>query len=489
MILFLYVLAFCRTVVSLFTKVPEWHSTPNIYVLTDISNEPDDAQSLTRLLLYSNEVKIHGISAVTSVWLNDTTRPDLIHDIINAYSVVHDTLLVHSPNFPKPEYLHAIVTSGSSSYGTTVLDEQPSEAVYHLISAIDALPKDETMWVQCWGGSATLAHALHVVRSTRSETELEEFLSKIRVYAISDQDNTGAWIRTNFPQLFYIVSLHAWNQYGLATWSGISGETHYKFDKGGPDSSLVSDEWLKKNIQIGRFGSVAYPNTMFIMEGDTPAFLYVIPNGLGYPESPEWGSWGGRYMAIEQSGLSRIFTDTADLVFVNGVEYKSNQATIWRWRRAFQLDFAARMQWTMAKRFGEANHAPRLIINGSDSTLPFYISLCANEHSFVLDASASIDSDGDKLSYNWIQYQEATATRWSAQREVPTLNITSEQPGIVNISVPESISGTTVFTKFAKQVHIILEVADSGVPQMRSYRRIIITQQDEKCSSYAHDEL
>jgi hypothetical protein len=31
------------------------------------------------------------------------------------------------------------------------------------------------------------------------------------------------------------------------------------------------------------------------MEGDSPSFLYLINNGVGDPEHPDWGSWGGRY--------------------------------------------------------------------------------------------------------------------------------------------------------------------------------------------------
>lgn len=34
-------------------------------ILTDIENEPDDKQSLVRLLLYSNEIDIKGIIATT----------------------------------------------------------------------------------------------------------------------------------------------------------------------------------------------------------------------------------------------------------------------------------------------------------------------------------------------------------------------------------------------------------------------------------------
>ena len=37
---------------------------------------------------------------------------------------------------------------------------------------------------------------------------------------------------------------------------------------------------------------------------------------------------------------------------VEGKAYTSDQATIWRWRTAFQHDFAARMDWTIKERGG-----------------------------------------------------------------------------------------------------------------------------------------
>jgi hypothetical protein len=41
-----------------------------------------------------------------------------------------------------------------------------------------------------------------------------------------DQDDSGPWIRKNFPGLFYIASpgYHAGGAYHAATWSGISGD-------------------------------------------------------------------------------------------------------------------------------------------------------------------------------------------------------------------------------------------------------------------------
>lgn len=118
--------------------------------------------------------------------------------------------------------------------------------------------------------------------------DAERIMSRLRVYAISDQDDTAAWIRLNFPDVFYIASVHTWNAYGLAAWTGISGDKYYGFDQGGPDFSKMEKSWIKDNIQIGPLGK-AYPDYLFIPEGDTPTFLYLIQNGLGIPEFPEYG--------------------------------------------------------------------------------------------------------------------------------------------------------------------------------------------------------
>jgi hypothetical protein len=51
---------------------------PRIIVLTDISNEPDDEESMVRFLVYSNEYDVEGLIATASVWLKEKTREDLI---------------------------------------------------------------------------------------------------------------------------------------------------------------------------------------------------------------------------------------------------------------------------------------------------------------------------------------------------------------------------------------------------------------------------
>ena len=107
------------------------------------------------------------------------------------------------------------------------------------------------------------------------------------MYTISDQDDSGAWIRRSFPSIFYICSP---GNFDKATWTGFST------DWPGADPETISREWLARNIQQGHgpLGAV-YPDIAYGLEGDTPSFLSLIPNGLNDPEHPNYGGWGGRY--------------------------------------------------------------------------------------------------------------------------------------------------------------------------------------------------
>jgi hypothetical protein len=101
-----------------------------------------------------------------------------------------------------------------------------SEGTELLIQAVDSISSDSYIWVLIWGGANVLAQALIEVQKSRNAEAVTEFASKLRIYAISDQDDAGPWIRLNFPKIFYIASVHAFNMYGLAAWSGISGESY-----------------------------------------------------------------------------------------------------------------------------------------------------------------------------------------------------------------------------------------------------------------------
>ena len=95
-----------------------------------------------------------------------------------------------------------------SAVGTDIPLSPGGQLLYDRIIA----PSTQPLWILCWGGTNTLASALLKVDDDFEPEDSKRLLSRLRVYAISDQDDTGAWIRNNFPDVFYIASIHGWNK-------------------------------------------------------------------------------------------------------------------------------------------------------------------------------------------------------------------------------------------------------------------------------------
>ena len=94
---------------------------PRVIVLTDITNEPDDEESMVRFLVYSNEYDVEGLIATTSVWLRDKVRPEKIRERIEAYGKVRENLLKHSPGYPTTEHLFSVTRAGLPEYSSSGL--------------------------------------------------------------------------------------------------------------------------------------------------------------------------------------------------------------------------------------------------------------------------------------------------------------------------------------------------------------------------------
>ena len=382
---------------------------PRLIVLTDITNEPDDEQSMVRLLCYANEFDIEALIATTSCWLRNRTAPEKIIERIEAYRQVRSNFMAHSEGWPEADTLLQTVKTGVPIFGMQGVGEgHDSPGSEHIIKTVDR-KDDRPVYISVWGGANCLAQALWKVMKTRSKPQADAFISKLRVYTISDQDDAGPWMRNKCPDLFYVVSPgHEEGQggsYHYATWVGISGDRfHGRFQ--GPDFALVDNPWLDLHIRKdhGPLGAM-YPRTTYLMEGDTPSFFWALPNGLNEPEHPDWGGWGGRYELYtappkryyHEPETRPIWTNTMDEVKgVDGKYYTSNHATIWRWREAYQHDFAARLDWSHQPKFKGANHHPLVNVNGDRSRNPIFLTTAPGAP-VTLDASATSDPDGDEF--------------------------------------------------------------------------------------------
>lgn len=464
------------TIVLFFNTVPMFAQSNQkcrLIVLTDIEAEPDDTQSMIRLLLYSNTIDIEGLIATTSVWLKTSVHPQAIEKIIHEYGKVQPNLNKHEPGFPDAKTILTKVKKGVPKYGMEGVgegnDSEGSDWIIKALEKNDARP----VWVSVWGGVNTLAQALYKIEKIKSKAEAKKLIARLRVYTISDQDDSGIWIRNKYPELFYIVS--PGDHYGTATWSAINTFVN------GIDNHEISTSWLAKNIQQGHgpLGAI-YPDVAYGMEGDTPSWLSLIPNGINNPLHPEWGGWGGRYelykpdFATTKKGGSdvQIYPETR-AIWTNAVDtytpyvsseygravklakdtFSDNKASLWRWRTDFQNDFAARIDWS-TKTFNEVNHPPVPILDQ-----PGEINVKSGQ-GFNLDASGTYDPDGDSFSFLWFNYPEAG----SYKKFVPTNS--AENIHSVYVIAPKVTRKETV--------HFILKVTDKGEPQLSRYKRIIV---------------
>lgn len=424
---------------------------PRLLVLTDIGGDPDDTQSMIRLMLYSNELELEALiasAAGTPGELNEqVTRPELIRGVIEAYGQVRPSLLLHDPRYPPAEELLAKIHAGNPRRGVGSLgaehDTDGSQAIIAAADRDDPRPLN----IAIWGGSTELAQALWRVRNDRGADGAAAFCRRLRVHDIAHQDDTGPWIVREFPALFYV--LNRWPD------RADRREAVFRGMYLGGDMELTSRAWIDANVREGHgpLGAL-YPTRTAtapnphgcLKEGDTPSWLYFLANGLQHPEHPDWGGWGGRFQQVGDG----LWRDTADTV---GDETHP-RATVHRWRPAFQAEFAARMDWCVRPP-EQANHAPVAVIDGDETRNVLHRPI---DGTLTLDAGGSSDPDGDALSFRWWSYREPG----SYQGEV---TLTGADTPRVTVSLPAGATGT---------VHLILELTDTGEPGLTAYRRVVL---------------
>ena len=416
-------------------------------------------------------VGCRGLGATTSVHQKNKIAAWRIREIVDAYAQGARQPRVARAGFPERGCLRAVIVEGRPDFGMHAvgkgMDSPGSELLIKSVDRQDPRP----LWVPVWGGPNVLRagavesarHALgQGAAAVRREAPRLHDLRSGRQRPVDPQD---------FPELFYIASpgIHAGGAYHYSTWSGISGDKfHGRF--AGADFSIVDNPWLDENIRSKGPLGAQHPHTKFMMEGDTPSFLNLIGNGLSDPEHPDWGGWGGRYEFYTprmrkwflEPETRPFWSDAEDEVLgVDGNWHTANQATIWRWRSAFQNDFAARMDWTI-KPYAEANHPPVARLAHSEQ-----LTAKAGERVNLSAEGPPIRTATDSL-YIWFYYPEAGTLSVATGRTGEPLTIENANARDASFIVPKNVlkPGT---------MHIILAVTDDGAPALTRYRRVIVT--------------
>ena len=159
---------------------------PRLLVLTDIGGDPDDQQSMIRLMLYANEFEIEGLVASSAGTMGElkyeVTKPELIREIVTAYGRVRPHLLKHREGWPAAASLLECIKSGNPRRGRDFIGEgQDTEGSRWIIRCVDSGTKERPLAITIWGGQTDLAQALWRVRKERGGAGLADFVAKFQV--------------------------------------------------------------------------------------------------------------------------------------------------------------------------------------------------------------------------------------------------------------------------------------------------------------------
>ena len=458
-VLWLLLLAMSTTSFAL----AEENLKPRLVVCTDIAPadvEPDDMESMVRLMAYADLFEIEAL--ITSVGWNCDPYPkewaQYLQRVIEAYRKDVPKLMKRSEQksflplekengqqqigyWPSADYLKSRAVMGSERGGIKVIgegnDSQGSDLLIRLADEDDPRP----IYVAAWGGANTLAQAIWRVKQTRSTEDLKRFVRKFRIYTITDQDmqynmrmdraySSHMWLRKEFSDdLLFIWDEGAWQE----------------------QCELGKRHWQQHKEHIQGKGALGheYPDYKWGVEGDTPSFLYVMPNGLTDPEDPHQAGWAGYHeRGLCADSLTTAWTSWQEPLRSISVGYKT------RFYPDELNDFMARMQWADE---GSGNRNPQVIVGGNKGREAIFIK--ANPGEVVrLDASQSMDPDGDGLTFCWWQQPEIGKTK---------VTISQSEESIATIRIPADAVDDTI--------HIICEVHDNGPFHLVSYRRMIIS--------------
>ena len=433
---------------------------PRLVVCTDIAPadvEPDDMESMVHLMAYADMFEIEAL--ITSVGWNCDPYPIdwslYMYRVMGAYATDVKNLMKRSGQkdflsmeqenarqrigyWPSAEYVTSRVVMGSANGGIRSIGEQNDSPGSELLIRLADEDDPRPIYVAAWGGANTLAQAIWRVKQTRSVDEVSDFVKKFRLYTITDQDmdyahrmdrarSSHMWLRKEFQDDLQFI----WDE---GTWQ--------------EQCELGKQNWTQHQQYIQPKGALGkeYPNYKWGVEGDTPSFLYVLPNGLNNPEDPHQAGWAGYHeRGICPDSLTTAWTSWQEPVRSISVGYKR------RFYPDEMADFKARMQWADQ---GEGNRNPVVIINGHRGPSPLVIHAKAGDM-VRLDASKSYDPDGDDTLENWWQ-----------QPEIGTATLDIQGSDVAEVRIPQDAAGQTL--------HVVCEVSDQGPFLLKGYQRVII---------------
>ncbi len=448
-----------------------------VVIMTDMTH--DDGNSLIRYLYYAHHFDTEAIIITPQLpdFPYDSPAPwEKANRILDAYQQELSQLSKHHSGYPAYQDLKQVTHQGRGAVpiiwltnekkfdgdiagrkvtttwgdikfsdwigeGNNPNGEPKDSEGSDFLQEVFAKDDDRPIFVQMWGGPITFIQALYRYRQKVSKQKFQQLLDKLHIFGILLQDIT----------FDYLINLDKVQELNCANMGTV--KSTYSGERVQPRWLLHDAGHFWKYITVMKQEEVNGHGPMSELydhggEGDTPSFLYLLSAQLGLndPLQPTQGSWGSRFVSMGEDFPSGYYHTC-------GVDVQH----LTRWVDATRNSFLNRLNYSL-KNPEEVNHEPVAVVNGNTGNQIIRIKARPGLK-IKLDASHSSDPDGDRLQWKWFNYLEAGTYPEEVNPE------SSDQP-LTSIIIPEkNVDG---------EIHLVLELKDTGNPPLVSYRRIIV---------------
>lgn len=322
------------------------HSIPyRVLVSTDLGGDPDDIQSLFRLIHFSDLLRVEGIVSCTGP--GSTPSAELIREWVRRVDVDHLRERGHPELMAERDILAGVkqgaITPGAPSSARAT---EGSRWIVQRAQAPDPAGLRRPLWVLVWGSLTDVAQALHDAPSIADRIRLYSIGSSNTVNDPASRDYIYAGLADRWPHLWWIEN-GLLPRFAQDTFRGV----YLGGEQGGEWSNVA---FIPANIR-GR-GSThgglfaercgdAFPVATWpegaLKEGDSPTLLYLLSprlGGVGDVDDPTQESWGGRFRRPHPKRYPNYYCDL-------DADSETCQATINKWRVAFLSVWKERWGW------------------------------------------------------------------------------------------------------------------------------------------------